>query len=396
MEFDLKKCTKCLQIKSLEMFPKDKSRSTGYHSHCKDCRNQYLKKQREINAEKFRMYDKKYKQKKSVERQIKKTLEQQKRKNDTMNKIIKEIKDLSVQCKLLNAKYVRKENNGLYYRAIRCFGTWEQAIEKSGFKYTEIKIRKEWDKENVIKEINNLIQQGEDISTSSVKKHSIGLYKSAVKLFGSWKKTIEYFNFKYEDITKCKRNYWNAELVTQKVKGLHEKGINISSGYIQMYHSDLYNQGRYLFGSWECAVESAGIKFDEVREDADTISYYGYKFEEVLKDLLLDLQMDYEYQNRDITGIRPDFTNGVKIIDAKLSQWTYYRSETIQKYEPHCKLLTIVYLRGNKNIDKMLTPKTRLLSVYKLTKQLPHSKRKKYIHWLNTIKNEIKKSADNI
>lgn len=173
LEVDLKICTKCLQVKSLEMFPKDKSRSTGYHSHCKDCRNQHLKKQREMNIEKFRERDKKYKQKKSFERQEKRMLEQQKRKNDIINKIIKEIKDLSVQGKPLNAKYVRKEYNGLYHRARRCFETWEQAIEESGFKYAEIKIRKEWDEENVIKEINALIQHGKDISSSSVKEHSI-------------------------------------------------------------------------------------------------------------------------------------------------------------------------------------------------------------------------------
>jgi hypothetical protein len=98
---------------------------------------------------------------------------------------------------------------------------------------------------------------------------------------------------------------------------------------------------------------------------------YGKLFERIVDEILIDLKVSYKkvYNQK----LNPDYVLKNKVwMDAKLSRWTITQSscQTVEKYEPHCKLLTIVYLRGEV-MEKMITKKTRLLSVYLLIKQLP-------------------------
>jgi len=55
-----KKCSKCQELKDLNEFHKDQSRSDGYEHWCKKCKKEDRKRYRENNKEKIKEYGKKY------------------------------------------------------------------------------------------------------------------------------------------------------------------------------------------------------------------------------------------------------------------------------------------------------------------------------------------------
>jgi hypothetical protein len=112
---------------------------------------------------------------------------------------------------------------------------------------------------------------------------------------------------------------------------------------------------------------------------------YGKLFERVVNELLIDLKINYKkvYNQK----LNPDYVLKNKVwMDAKLSRWTITQSscKTLEKYEPHCNLLSIIYLRGEV-MDKMITKKTRILSVHLLIKQLPRHLQSIYTEKCNEI-----------
>lgn len=112
---------------------------------------------------------------------------------------------------------------------------------------------------------------------------------------------------------------------------------------------------------------------------------YGKLFEKIVNELLTDLNIHYSkiYNQK----CNPDYVLKNNVwMDAKLSRWTITQAscKTLEKYEPHCNLLIIVYLRGEV-MDKMITKKTRLISVRLLIKQLPVHLQTAYINKIDEI-----------
>lgn len=151
-----------------------------------------------------------------------------------------------------------------------------------------------------------------------------------------------------------------------------------------------------LFGGYRNAVEAAGFMYDSVRIDTDMASYYGNVFENIIGEIFEKLGMSYEQYAH--SKYNPDFVlDKGRWIDAKLSEWTIdnRNCDTIEKYLPHCKTLTIVYLRG-RDSDRMYANKVRLIHVNKYVKQLPRRERGYFYAKINDITtklNEIEKDA---
>jgi hypothetical protein len=75
---------------------------------------------------------------------------------------------------------------------------------------------------------------------------------------------------------------------------------------------------------------------------------------------------------------------GEKWVDAKLHSNADIQ-DTIKRYEKHCSKLIIVYLIGDKAQDRMITEKTRLVSVSYFLNMLKEDKRNEYLLKLKSI-----------
>ena len=124
----------------------------------------------------------------------------------------------------------------------------------------------------------------------------------------------------------------------------------------------------------------------EYKETLSVFTRYGHEFERILGGILAELQ--YSFVKYEHEQYKPDFVIGKHWIDAKLSVWTK-TTEMVEKYEPHCEQLSIIFLRGSDKYKKSLSEKTTKQSVYRLIEDLPADREEFYRHLLKALEKEL-------
>jgi len=291
----------------------------------------------------------------------------------TEERLIKEMKKIFKKEKKLNSKFMQDNYSDIYSAGCKLFDNWDTCIIKAGFELEKIKIVKKWNEEKVISEIKKCKSQNIALSAKNIRDVYLPLYKAAIRYFDNWKEALKQAGINVEDTQMRKeKGYWTKEVVIKHVKEMYRNGEPLNVFYVKTNHSSLYKKGEQFFDSWEKVVNQIGLDYDDVREDLDTTRYCGYLFQAVVKDLLTELNIPFK--RKKIGELLPDFIlkNNI-ILDAKLSEWSVFDSNTKKRYEPICSHLIILYMRkgtGNEK-EKMISKKTRLVSVDNYIKQLP-------------------------
>ncbi|MEK4630560.1 hypothetical protein MKZ17_20480 [Solibacillus sp. FSL R7-0682] len=183
--------------------------------------------------------------------------------------------------------------------------------------------------------------------------------------------------------------YPDKRSIISEIWRRYREGLPLNYNAIHTEDDALRRRCTSLFGGYRYAVEAAGFTYSSVRIDTDMASYYGNVFESLLCELFTELKLHFEQYAH--SKYNPDFVlSNNRWVDAKLSEWTVTNRDcdTVQKYEPYCKSLTIVYLRGRDN-DRMITCKTRLIHVNRYIKQLPRHKRGYFYAKVNEIERKL-------
>ncbi|SET41966.1 hypothetical protein SAMN05216389_1112 [Oceanobacillus limi] len=172
----------------------------------------------------------------------------------------------------------------------------------------------------------------------------------------------------------------------------HSEGLPVNYSAIRVQDDALRRRCTALFGGYSKAVEACGFNYDDFRTDTAMASYYGIILEDLVKDIFAELRI--EFGEKPPGNLRPDIIMRYKRwVDVKLSEWTIDNRDcpTVEKYLPHCRSLTIVYLRGRQG-GRMYDDKVRLINVKEYVKQLPKHIRSYYYSKLDEIEtmlNEI-------
>lgn len=58
---------------------------------------------------------------------------------------------------------------------------------------------------------------------------------------------------------------WSKKIVIDHILKRHRRGQMLNSGYVQVHCKSLYMATYTHFGSWRCAIEAAGLSWDDVR-----------------------------------------------------------------------------------------------------------------------------------
>lgn len=80
------------------------------------------------------------------------------------------------------------------------FGSWRNAIEAAGLRYSEIRRYREWDEQAVIDRLRELYAQGKDLNAKSVEEMDITLITAARRRFDSWDKALTAAGLDYTKI----------------------------------------------------------------------------------------------------------------------------------------------------------------------------------------------------
>jgi hypothetical protein len=84
------------------------------------------------------------------------------------------------------------------------------------------------------------------------------LYMAARRLFGTWEEAVEEAGLDYEDVTGVRR--WSREKVVEAIQGLADRGVSLSATDVQRRFPDLFTAAVKRFPySWAKALRAAGL-----------------------------------------------------------------------------------------------------------------------------------------
>ncbi len=177
-----------------------------------------------------------------------------------------EIRKWSGEGNALYSHNVRKNFQELLAAGIRYFGSWKGAVEDSGISYQEVRKYQNWSKDLIVAKIQELYQQGVDLSFRSMmlSKYNSMVY-AAIRPnhFGRWKDALSAAGLAPEEIYRYRS--WDESTILEEIRRLKSVGADLSSKTMDETSNPLIATARRRFGNWGAAVEKAGIDYSSVR-----------------------------------------------------------------------------------------------------------------------------------
>lgn len=157
---------------------------------------------------------------------------------------------------------VSRDNLSLLRAASRYFGSWQEAIERAGLNYEEIRKYRIWTNERITARIRELYNQGADLSWRHVSLHLDPCLAAAATKpshFGSWKAALEQAGLDYEQIRRYQD--WSDEEVLRRLRDLHAQGKPLNAKNMEQENITLITAARRRFPSWDEALSAAGLDY---------------------------------------------------------------------------------------------------------------------------------------
>lgn len=275
----------------------------------------------------------------------------------TKEKIVDEILELYEKGEDLSYTNMKDKYNSLVMASVkpRLFNGWRYAVDAAGVNYDEYRMRKPpgyWTKKRIIETIQELHKEGVDLSASNIQANYSVLLASSSDKFGSWRNAIEAAGLDYDEINKyADRERWDTEKIIHRIKELYESGEDLSYSYCRAHNTALISSARIYFGSWENAIQSVGLDYDEIRKDIKTGFYKGKLLERYLEKIFKIIGRKVKIQKRFVFNNEtyiPDFVDAQtgEWIEVKLNSWNRGIEESAFKYLKHVDQLIIYYLSG--------------------------------------------------
>ncbi|MEM1158197.1 MAG: hypothetical protein AAF649_00185 [Verrucomicrobiota bacterium] len=180
--------------------------------------------------------------------------------------VLDEIRKWDAEGKPLYSHFVRQNFQELLAAGIRYHGSWKTAVETAGITYNEVRKYQNWSKDVIIAKIQELRQQGVDLSFRSMmlSKYNSMVY-AAIRPnhFGSWKQALAAAGLTPDEVYRYRS--WNEETILEEIRKLNEAGADLSSKTMDENANPLIATARRRFGNWGNAVEKAGIDYSQIR-----------------------------------------------------------------------------------------------------------------------------------
>ncbi|MHC4480631.1 MAG: homing endonuclease associated repeat-containing protein [Planctomycetota bacterium] len=182
-------------------------------------------------------------------------------------KIVERVKALYAKGEDLSYNRMARGQQGLLAAANYHFGSWAEAVNAAGVDYaTEVRKIPKWSKEKIIGAIQQAHEEGADLSWTNVtkRKQYSALAYAAIRdnQFGSWDAALEAAGLDPADVRRYES--WHEEKILRRVKERSRARKPLNSKAMQDEDSKLFNAALNYFGGWDKALEAAGIAPDDV------------------------------------------------------------------------------------------------------------------------------------
>ena len=176
--------------------------------------------------------------------------------------MIEHIRELHAAGADLSPAAAMREHSRLFAsaRSESHFGSWSNAIEAAGLDYDSIKrIHHRWSLEEIVRQILEHYEKGEDLLSSDFKQRHRDLYLAAAsqRYFKSWRRAVLASGLDHE---KMREKYvWTKARILRTIQEMHRDGQKLGWTHIEESCPGIYRAARRPenFGSWKNAIREA-------------------------------------------------------------------------------------------------------------------------------------------
>jgi hypothetical protein len=105
--------------------------------------------------------------------------------------------------------------------------------------------------------IKKLHKQGESVFAGDLQDEHPYLYDQGVWIFGNWDKALQAAGF---DPDKMRMSpFWDRQKIIKKLENMRDRNLPLYANYVLKNHAALFSSSRREFGSWSNALHAAGI-----------------------------------------------------------------------------------------------------------------------------------------
>ena len=181
----------------------------------------------------------------------------------TNKEIIFELKYLKRQGVEMSARGIGTADYKLDLAAKRHFGTLSKALENAGIEIVNPLTESIWTDEIVIAEIRRLKELGEDMSSIVAVYNHLELNRAARQHFGTWTNALTKSGIDPERVRK--RPHYSDERLLGELRRLHDIGEPVNASALRKSNNGLANRLKGRFGSHEAAIRAAGLNPSKIR-----------------------------------------------------------------------------------------------------------------------------------
>jgi len=87
-------------------------------------------------------------------------------------------------------------------------------------------MHRKWSKESIALEIASMYESGENLNYSSIANTNLPLLRAATRYFGTWEAAVNAAGLNYDEIRRYKS--WTRERIIDRIKELHAQGCDLS------------------------------------------------------------------------------------------------------------------------------------------------------------------------
>jgi hypothetical protein len=124
----------------------------------------------------------------------------------------------------INCRAIRESNTVLRNASLMHFGSWDNALVASGFDPEKVSKNRTWNKNRVIKKIQNRKERNISLNLTTVIKIDCGLVRASIKRFGCWDNALLAAGYDPEQI-RVNRRVWTRDSIINHIRHCIDTGL---------------------------------------------------------------------------------------------------------------------------------------------------------------------------
>ena len=161
--------------------------------------------------------------------------------------------------RLLKPAALMESNPKLLRACRRQLGTYRQALQAAGIPYDQVVHPPSLSPQEVVSRLTSLFERGRDLRYSHLRRHSSKLFNAARKCFGSYQAAVNAAGLDYPPSAPIR--HWTAPLVLKNLTDMHRRKADLRWRQFRKANLPLYQAAKHYFGSYQTALKKAGIDY---------------------------------------------------------------------------------------------------------------------------------------